>query len=78
MAPTLIRISITNIHILFVFYAEPRGPMPLQNKDYLILSLENMRLRLSALEDIREGGSLAVAAGSTKYDPWEPFSDADV
>lgn len=49
MAP-LIKISIINIYILFVFHAEARWPMPLQNKDCRILSLENMRVLLSVLE----------------------------
>jgi len=36
--------------LLFILYAEARGLMPLQNESYRAASLENMRLRLGALE----------------------------
>ena len=36
--------------MLFILYAEARGLMPMQNENYRVLSLENMRLRPNALE----------------------------
>lgn len=41
--------------LLFVLYAEARGLMPIGNENYRAVSLENMRLRLDALEKEPEG-----------------------
>ena len=41
--------------LMFILYAEARGLMPLQNENYRAVSLENMRLRLNALEKAPNG-----------------------
>ena len=41
--------------LMFILYAEARGLMPLQNEKYRPVSLENMRLRLNALEKAPNG-----------------------
>jgi hypothetical protein len=41
--------------LMFILYAEARGLTPLQNENYRSVSLENMRLRLNALEKAPNG-----------------------